>query len=114
MNLRPRHQVVKETFAYKYTKADPYQDPNMMPNLTALRHTIDIMQSLGFLREVRRKQYVDLSYVKEAAAREVGDRLVRTPACASAPRAPLEYELQVVAEQPDWRTISSGSLCAPG
>jgi len=60
----------KETFAYKYTKADTYQDPNMMPNLTALQHTIDIMQSLGFLKaKFDVSKYVDLSYVKEAAAR---------------------------------------------
>lgn len=60
----------KENFAYKYTAADPYQDPNMNPNLTALQHTIDIMQGLGFLKaKFDVSKYVDLSYVKEAAAR---------------------------------------------
>jgi len=60
----------KENFAYKNTKADTYQDPNMNPNLTALQHTIDIMQELGFLKaKFDVSKYVDLSYVKEAAAR---------------------------------------------
>jgi ABC-type nitrate/sulfonate/bicarbonate transport system substrate-binding protein len=60
----------KTSFGYKYTKADAYQDPNMMPNLVALQRTIDIMQDLGFLKaKFDVSKYVDLSYVKEAAAR---------------------------------------------
>jgi NitT/TauT family transport system substrate-binding protein len=60
----------KQAFAYKYTNADNYQDPNMMPNLEALQRTIDIMQGLGFLKaKFDVSKYVDLSYVKEAAAR---------------------------------------------
>ena len=60
----------KEAFGYKFTKADNYQDPSMLPNLTALQHTIDIMQGLGFLKaKFDVSKYVDLSYVKEAAAR---------------------------------------------
>jgi len=60
----------KQAFGYKFTKDDPYQDPNMMPNLEALQRTIDIQQSLGFLKaKFVVSKYVDLSYVKEAAAR---------------------------------------------
>jgi sulfonate transport system substrate-binding protein len=60
----------KESFAYKFGKEDNYQDPNMMPNLTALQHTIDIMQELDFLKaKFDVSKYTDLSYVKEAAAR---------------------------------------------
>ena len=60
----------KAAFAYKFGPGDNYQDPNMMPNLAGLQHTIDIMQELGFLKaKFDVAKYTDLSYVKEAAAR---------------------------------------------
>lgn len=60
----------KKIFGYKYTKADNYQDPHMMPDLKALQRTIDIQHSLGFLkRKFDVSKHVDLSYIKEANAR---------------------------------------------
>lgn len=60
----------KKIFAYKYTKTDSYQDPHMMPNVQALQHAVDIQQSLGFLKQkMNISDYIDLSYIKEAAAR---------------------------------------------
>jgi len=42
----------------------------MMPDLDALQRTIDIQQSLGFLkRKFDVSKHVDLSYIKEAVAR---------------------------------------------
>jgi ABC-type taurine transport system ATPase subunit len=67
-------KALKKIFGYKYTKRDTYQDPNMMPNLKALQRTIDIQQSLGFLkRKFDVSKHVDLSYIKGAAARLKSD-----------------------------------------
>jgi sulfonate transport system substrate-binding protein len=49
---------------------DYYKDPNGTPDLDALQANIDTMRSLGFTKETLDvKQYADLSFVKEAAAR---------------------------------------------
>ena len=49
---------------------DYYKDPNGMPDLDALQANIDTMRSLGFTKETLDiRQYTDLSYVQEAAAR---------------------------------------------
>jgi ABC-type nitrate/sulfonate/bicarbonate transport system substrate-binding protein len=53
-----------------FTKGDNYRDPNAMPNLSALQHSLDLQVEMGMQKkklEVRR--YADLSLVKEAAAR---------------------------------------------
>lgn len=49
---------------------DYYKDPNGTPDLAALQANIDTMRELGFTKETLDvKQYADLSFVKEAAAR---------------------------------------------
>jgi sulfonate transport system substrate-binding protein len=59
-----------ERVGYVFTKADDYQDPNMLPNLTTFQRAIDTQQQAGFLKEkLEAKNYADLSIVKEAAAR---------------------------------------------
>ncbi len=63
----------KKALEYKFTKDDLYQDPNLIPNTTALQHTIDLQHSLGLLpHKLDMSKYVDLSYVKEAGARVNG------------------------------------------
>lgn len=57
--------------SWLYVKGqDFYHDPNELPDLDALQSNIDTITALGFVKaplDVR--QYVDLSYVKAAAAR---------------------------------------------
>ena len=49
---------------------DYYHDPQGLPDLDALQANIDTMRSLGFIKsDLKIKDYADLSYVKEAAAR---------------------------------------------
>jgi ABC-type nitrate/sulfonate/bicarbonate transport system substrate-binding protein len=49
---------------------DYYKDPQGMPDLDALQANIDTMHSLGFTKDkLDIRQYADLSYVTEAAAR---------------------------------------------
>ncbi|HEY3919658.1 MAG TPA: ABC transporter substrate-binding protein [Stellaceae bacterium] len=49
---------------------DYYKDPQGLPDLDALQANIDTMRALDFTKETLDvKQYADLSYVKEAAAR---------------------------------------------
>jgi ABC-type nitrate/sulfonate/bicarbonate transport system substrate-binding protein len=63
----------KKVMSYKFTKEDLYQDPNLIPNVKALQHTIDLQHDLGLLpRKLDMSKYVDLSYVKEAGARVNG------------------------------------------
>ncbi len=54
-----------------FTKGgDFYHDPKGLPNMKALQANVDLQQSLGFLKnKLDVNQYVDLSLVKEAAAR---------------------------------------------
>jgi sulfonate transport system substrate-binding protein len=53
-----------------YTKADLYRDPNMLPNVANLQRAIDAQHEIGFLKaKLDVTPYLDLSLVKEAAAR---------------------------------------------
>jgi NitT/TauT family transport system substrate-binding protein len=55
---------------WMYTKNDLYRDPNLIPDLEALQRSIDVQQSLGFLKnKIDIKNYADLSFVQEAAKR---------------------------------------------
>jgi NitT/TauT family transport system substrate-binding protein len=56
--------------SWLFTKKDYYRDPNMLPNMTALQANMDTQLQLGLIKEkLDVSQYVDLSIVKEAAAR---------------------------------------------
>ncbi len=47
-----------------------YRDPNMLPNIDNLQRAIDAQFEVGFLKEkLDVKPFVDLSLVKEAAAK---------------------------------------------
>jgi sulfonate transport system substrate-binding protein len=49
---------------------DYYRDPNGIPNLDAIQKNIDMQRDLGFAKSsLDVKKYVDLSLIKEAAAR---------------------------------------------
>lgn len=53
-----------------YTKKDLYRDPDLIPDIDALQRSIDVQQSLGFLKEkMDIKKNVDLSYLQEAVKR---------------------------------------------
>ncbi len=53
-----------------FTKKDLYRDPNMLPNMTALQSSLNLLQEFGFLKSsLIVAKYTDLSYVKEAAQR---------------------------------------------
>ena len=55
---------------WMYTNNDLYRDPNMIPDIAALQTSIDVQQSLGFLKnKMDITKYVDLSFVQEAAKR---------------------------------------------
>ena len=60
-----------EVFAgWLFTNKDYYRDPNGLPDIPALQSNIDVQRDLGFIKEpIDVKKYVDLSIVKEAAAR---------------------------------------------
>ncbi len=59
-----------ERFAWLFTKDDYYRDPDMLPNLEALQRNLDMTTDLGFVKgKVDLARHVDLSIVKEAAAR---------------------------------------------
>jgi NitT/TauT family transport system substrate-binding protein len=59
-----------ERFDWVFTDKDYYRDPNMLPSLEALQKNLDMTTDLGFAQgKVDLAQYVDLSIVKEAAAR---------------------------------------------
>jgi sulfonate transport system substrate-binding protein len=59
-----------ERFAWAFTKADFYRDPNMLPNLTALQSNINLTRELGFVKiDVDVPKFTDLSFVQEAAKR---------------------------------------------
>ncbi len=56
--------------ASSYTMDDLYRDPNMLPNIDNLQRAIDAQFEVGFLKEkLDVKPFVDLSLVKEAAAK---------------------------------------------
>ena len=53
-----------------FTRHDYYRDPNGVPDASALQGSVDLLKRLGFLKtEIEAKRYVDLSYVRAAAAR---------------------------------------------
>jgi NitT/TauT family transport system substrate-binding protein len=53
-----------------YTKNDLYRDPDLIPDLDALQRSVDVQQSLGFLKDkIDIKKYADLSFVQEAKKR---------------------------------------------
>jgi sulfonate transport system substrate-binding protein len=59
-----------ERFTWAYTAKDYFRDPDLMPNLEALQHNVDLTRDLGFIKasfEVSR--FSDLSLVQEAAKR---------------------------------------------
>jgi sulfonate transport system substrate-binding protein len=56
--------------SWMYTKNDLYRDPDLIPDLDALQASIDVQQSLGFLKnKIDIKKYADLSFVEEAKKR---------------------------------------------
>jgi sulfonate transport system substrate-binding protein len=59
-----------ERFSWLFTQKDYYRDSNMLPNLDALQENLDMTTDLGFVKgKVDVAKHVDLSIVKEAAAR---------------------------------------------
>src|SRR5215475_5559594 len=59
-----------ERFGWLFTNKDYYRDSNMLPNLEALQKNLDMTTDLGFVKgRVDLAKHVDLSIVKEAAAR---------------------------------------------
>jgi ABC-type nitrate/sulfonate/bicarbonate transport system substrate-binding protein len=63
-------KIPASRFGWVFTKQDYYRDPNGLPDLVALQHNVDTAADLGFLKPgLDVSKYVDLSIVKEAAAR---------------------------------------------
>jgi NitT/TauT family transport system substrate-binding protein len=59
-----------ERFGWLFTDKDYYRDPDMLPNLEALQKNLDMTTDLGFVKgKVELAKHLDLSIVKEAAAR---------------------------------------------
>lgn len=59
-----------ERFAWLFTNKDYYRNPDMLPNLEALQKNLDMTTDLGFVKgKVDLAKHLDLSIVKEAAAR---------------------------------------------
>jgi ABC-type nitrate/sulfonate/bicarbonate transport system substrate-binding protein len=59
-----------ERFGWLFTNKDYYRDSTMLPNLEALQKNLDMTTDLGFVKgRVDLAKHVDLSIVKEAAAR---------------------------------------------
>jgi NitT/TauT family transport system substrate-binding protein len=59
-----------ERFGWLFTNKDYYRDPGMLPNLDALQSNLDMTTDLGYVKgKVDLSKHVDLSIVKEAAAR---------------------------------------------
>jgi sulfonate transport system substrate-binding protein len=56
--------------SWMYTKNDLYRDPDLVPDLDALQRSVDVQQSMGFLKnKIDIKKYADLSFVQEAKKR---------------------------------------------
>ncbi|HWE74226.1 MAG TPA: ABC transporter substrate-binding protein, partial [Stellaceae bacterium] len=63
-------QPADQLDAWLFTTHDYYRDPNGVPDVVALQNSVDLLKQLGFLKtQIDAKTYVDLGYVKEAAAR---------------------------------------------
>ncbi len=60
----------RERLGWAYTEKDYFRDPNLLPNLPALQHNVDLTRDLGFIKasfDVAKQS--DLSLVREAAKR---------------------------------------------
>lgn len=56
--------------SWLFTKKDYFRDPNLLPNVDEIQSNVDMMRKLGLVTsQLDVKQYVDVSLVKEAAAR---------------------------------------------
>jgi NitT/TauT family transport system substrate-binding protein len=63
-------QPADQLDAWLFTKHDYYRDPNGLPDVDALQANEELLRQLGFLKTaIDAKDNVDLSLVKEAAAR---------------------------------------------
>jgi NitT/TauT family transport system substrate-binding protein len=63
-------QPADQLDAWLFTKHDYYRDPNGIPDVTALQSSVDVLHQLSFLKtQIDTKKYIDLSYVRAAAAR---------------------------------------------
>ena len=59
-----------ERFEWAFTRQDNYRDRDMLPDLDALQHNVDMTHDLGFVgRSFDVRNYADLSVIREAAAR---------------------------------------------
>jgi len=59
-----------ERFSWVFTKQDFYRDPNLLPNLKALRSNVNMTRELGFVKiDIDVPKFADLSFVEEAAKR---------------------------------------------
>jgi sulfonate transport system substrate-binding protein len=59
-----------ERFGWLFTSKDYYRDRDLLPNVDALQKNLDMTSELGFLKgKVELARHVDLSIVKDAAAR---------------------------------------------
>lgn len=68
---RMTHVPPKILDGYYLTKKDFYHQPNAIPDIKALQRNIDTQYKLGFIKEkIDVRKYVDLSFVRRAAARE--------------------------------------------
>jgi NitT/TauT family transport system substrate-binding protein len=67
---RITRQPNPERFAWAYTAKDYYRDRNMLPNLDALQHNVDLTHELGFIKaSLDVRKFSDLSVVDDAAKR---------------------------------------------
>jgi len=63
-------QPAEQLDPWLFTKHDYYRDPNGVPDVKALQNSVDLLKQLGLLKTaIDAKKYVDLSYVRAAAAR---------------------------------------------
>ena len=59
-----------ERFGWAFTAKDYFRDPNLMPNLEALQHNVDLTHDLGFIKSsFEVAKFSDLSLAQEAAKR---------------------------------------------
>ena len=59
-----------ERFEWAFTNKDNYRDPDMVPDLDALQHNVDMTHDLSLVaKTIDVHKYSDLSVVREAAAR---------------------------------------------
>jgi NitT/TauT family transport system substrate-binding protein len=63
-------QPVKDLEPWAFTGIDAYHDPNMLPDVEMLQRNVNDLVPFGLAQKAADvHRYVDLSYVKEAAAR---------------------------------------------